>query len=268
LQQAHCEVKKLVLAVKELSSENEEQRANFKAACNQMQSYRSHLNFRLKIAQSKEATLLSEKFRQGESDQVVECLQQIIQEQITEIVSLKSQVEANPLLAQQYAKVQDLEAQLRGVNREGKDIYSLCNAVLANLEKVLRAHEDHNTEIALLEKEIHQGDSDDMLDCEMLDAEVKPEDGIVRFYQTEIAELNDRIAKLEVKNKQYLDLFCGSTGTNATGDLPMPQITDVLRSSEGLDTSHEALELLEETLNDLAAKSSQIEFLKLELQRT
>jgi uncharacterized protein (DUF111 family) len=102
----------------------------------------------------------------------------------------------------------------------------------------------------------------------MLDTEAKPEDGLAKLYQAEIAELNDRIEKLEKKNKKYLDMFCGSAGFTAnSSDLPMPQITDVLRSSEGLETSHEALELLEETLNDLAAKANQIEFFKSELKR-
>lgn len=107
-----------------------------------------------------------------------------------------------------------------------------------------------------------------MLDYEMIDTETKPEDGLAKLYQAEIAELNDRIEKLEKKNKQYLDMFCGSAESKAnSSDLLMPQITDVLRSSEGLETSHEALELLEETLNDLAAKASQIEFFKSELKR-
>lgn len=63
-------------------------------------------------------------------------------------------MEANPLLAQQYARVQELETQIKHQDN-GQDIYQLCNCVLANLEKVLRVHEDHKTEIALLEKELH-----------------------------------------------------------------------------------------------------------------
>lgn len=78
------------MAVKELTTESQEQRANFKSACNQMQSYRSHLNFRLKIAQSKEATLISERFKAGSVSDEVECLAKIIEDQTQEIVSLKS----------------------------------------------------------------------------------------------------------------------------------------------------------------------------------
>jgi hypothetical protein len=55
-----------------------------------MQSYRSHLNFRLKIAQSKEATLISEKFKTGSVSDETECLAKIIEDQTQEIVSLKS----------------------------------------------------------------------------------------------------------------------------------------------------------------------------------
>lgn len=38
-------------------------------------------------------------------------------------------------------------------------------------------------------------------------------------------------------------------------------------TSEGLETSQEALQLLEESLNDLAIKNQQIEFLKAEVQK-
>ena len=54
--------------------------------------------------------MLSDKFKSGEMNDEVECLMKIIDEQNKEIVNLKSMVEANPMLAQQYARVKDLEA--------------------------------------------------------------------------------------------------------------------------------------------------------------
>ena len=72
--------------------------------------------------------------------------------------------------------------------------------------------------------------------------------------------MHDRIARLESKNKEYLDLFCG-TGHD------IQTFADVAMTSEGLETSQEALQLLEESLNDLAAKNQQIEFLKAEVQK-
>jgi hypothetical protein len=55
--------------------------------------------------------LLGEKFKSGASNEV-ECLSKIIEDQTQEIVSLKAMVEANPLLAQQFARVKDLELQM------------------------------------------------------------------------------------------------------------------------------------------------------------
>jgi len=59
----------------------DQQRAGFKHAQDRMQQFRSQLNFRLKIAQGKEAALLSEKFLRGSASDEAECLNQIIQEQ-------------------------------------------------------------------------------------------------------------------------------------------------------------------------------------------
>lgn len=49
----------------------------------------------------------------------------------------------------------------------------------------------------------------------------------------------------------------------------MPQLVDLMRANEGMitETSQEALALLEETLNDLTAKTAQIEYMKGEIGR-
>jgi len=67
-----------------------------------------------------------------------------------------------------------------------------------------------------------------------------------------------RINKLDAKNKEYLELFCGTSNTSSTNEATMPNILDLMKSGDGLinETSQEALALLEETLNDLAAKSA------------
>lgn len=50
LREAHNDTKKLVYQVKDIQTEMEELRANFMGASNQMQSFKTHLNFRLKLA--------------------------------------------------------------------------------------------------------------------------------------------------------------------------------------------------------------------------
>lgn len=81
-------------------------------------------------------------------------------------------VEANPLLASQHARINDLELHLR-LSSDKSDISLICNEVLSRLERVLRAHETHKSEIALLENELHNSSKiDDLqIDCEMLDTE-------------------------------------------------------------------------------------------------
>ena len=88
-----------------------------------------------------------------------------------------------------------------------------------------------------------------------------------RFYENELAEMQARIAKLEAKNKEYLELFCGTQSSASTNEQTMPQLLDALRSTDHCETSNEALALLEESLNDLQAKASQIEYLKSEVMR-
>jgi hypothetical protein len=83
----------------------------------------------------------------------VECLNQIIRDQNLEIIQLKQMVEANPLLASQHAKIHDLELQLKHATDKSQ-ISVLCNDLLSRLERVLRAHETHKSEIALLELEL------------------------------------------------------------------------------------------------------------------
>lgn len=98
--------------------------------------------------------------------------------------------------------------------------------MLARLERVLRAHETHKSEIALLENELHNSSKlDDLqMDCEMLDAEHVPstEEEQRRFYEGEIAEMQSRITKLEAKNKEYLELFCGTQNSASTNEATMP----------------------------------------------
>ena len=98
-----------------------------------------------------------------------------------------------------------------------------------------------------------------MQDCEML--EDNPKGELARFYEAEIDELQGRIINLEAKNQEYLNLFCGGNQT----DIAMLQSLDL--RYEGLDTSQEAIALLEESLSDLAAKNNQIEYMKVELQK-
>ena len=58
----------------------EENRAAFRSASSQLHTFRSQTNFRLKMAQSKLETLLSEKFKQGSASDEVECLRKIIED--------------------------------------------------------------------------------------------------------------------------------------------------------------------------------------------
>jgi prefoldin subunit 5 len=95
-------------------------------------------------------------------------------------------------------------------------------------------------------------------DCEMIDA-----CGNENYYEAEIRELHGRIGRLEAKNKEYLDLFCGGNQQ----DIALVQSLEFVKSSEGLDASAEALQLLQESLDDLSAKSAQIDFLKSEVNR-
>ena len=83
----------------------------------------------------------------------VECLNEIIKDQNLEIIQLKQLVEANPLLASQHAKTHALELQLKHTT-DRSQISVLCNDLLSRLERVLKAHETHKSEIALLELEL------------------------------------------------------------------------------------------------------------------
>jgi len=73
-------------SVKDLQMEFDESRAAFKQASSSLHSFRSTTNFRLKLAQSKMETLLSEKFKDGSTSDEVKCLRKIIEEQNAEIV--------------------------------------------------------------------------------------------------------------------------------------------------------------------------------------
>ena len=83
----------------------------------------------------------------------VECLNEIIKDQNLEIIQLKQLVEANPLLASQHAKTHALELQFKHTT-DRSQISVLCNDLLSRLERVLKAHETHKSEIALLELEL------------------------------------------------------------------------------------------------------------------
>ena len=89
-----------------------------------------------------------------------------------------------------------------------------------------------------------------MLDCEMLDEEhPKPEDRPT-YHENTIKELQARIDKLELKNREYLGMFCGAQVEEGS---EMPNIMDMMKDDGML--SEEAMALLEESLNDLSVKN-------------
>lgn len=102
--------------------------------------------------------MLSDKFQKGSGSDEVECLNEIIKDQNLEIIQLKQLVEANPLLASQHAKTHALELQLKHATDKSQ-ISVLCNDLLSKLERVLRAHETHKSEIALLELELQNANT-------------------------------------------------------------------------------------------------------------
>lgn len=143
-------------------------------------------------------------------------------------------VEANPLLASQHAKILDLELQLKHTTVRSQ-ISVLCNDLISRLEKVLRSHETHKSEIALLELELQNSSQDQQMDCEMLDEFAhKPQNDKVSFFEAELLKMQLRINRLEGKNKEYLELFCGTQNTTSTNEGSMPQILDLMKGGDGI----------------------------------
>jgi len=158
--------------------------------------------------------------------------------------------EANPLLAQEHAKVVDLEVLLRQTS--GSSIVEICNQILQQLEAVLRAHESYKSEIALLEAELHQQQTSGILDCEMLNEDQAMLDDSPSFHEITIKELQARIDKLELKNKEYLEMFCGGKVEDGAD---LPTILEMMKVDGMGNVNEEAMALLEESLNDIASKA-------------
>jgi predicted RNase H-like nuclease (RuvC/YqgF family) len=109
--EATQEIQRLLANQKDNQQSLEDSQAVFRSSLAGMQQYKSQLNFRIKMAQSREQALISEKLQS--KDQEVDLLKRILSDKNRELEELKTCVESNPLLAERHGKVLDLELQLK-----------------------------------------------------------------------------------------------------------------------------------------------------------
>lgn len=150
------------------------------------------------------------------------------------------------------------------------------------LDRALKAHESHLSDIQLLEAELNQvrelyEASEELLqaDVEMIDFSKARVSLISRTSlrrgdlhiqcNRQMDELRARIAQLEAKNKEYLDQMANHNDSEQRRELIRE--TKVARRSGQLDTAgDEVVNLLDETIDELMQKEKAIAYLKNELE--
>lgn len=57
---------------------------------------------------------------------------------------------------------------------------------------------------------------------------------MITFYKSELKDMQLRINKLEAKNKEYLELICGTHNRSSLNEATMPPIFDLMKSGDAL----------------------------------
>ena len=137
--------------------------ATFTKASRDMERFKTSFNFRLNLEKSRVQLLRKEHFVKFDAANVeipaeVKALKELLASQDTEIKDLRALVENNPILAERHAKVLQLENHLKRLvpppTQPADDV--LMNKVLEHVEQVMRALEEHKTNLAFLECEMAQ----------------------------------------------------------------------------------------------------------------
>ena len=131
--------------------------ATFSKASRDMESFKKSFNFRLNLEKSRVQLLRKEHFAKFDAANVdipaeVKELRELLDSQDAEIKELRSLVDNNPNLAERHARVLQLENQLKGQTSKQAD--TVMSKVLELVEQVMRALEEHKTNLAFLECEV------------------------------------------------------------------------------------------------------------------
>ena len=126
-----------------------------------MERFKTSFNFRLNLEKSRVQLLRKEHFVKFDAANVeipaeVGALKELLASQDTEIKDLRALVENNPILAERHAKVLQLENQLKRLAAPQPAEDGLMSKVLEHVEQVMRALEEHKTNLAFLECEMAQ----------------------------------------------------------------------------------------------------------------
>ena len=161
LKDSEAKIKQLTQQLKEQESREAEMNATFTKASRDMERFKTSFNFRLNLEKSRVQLLRKEHFAKFDAANVdipaeVQALKELLASQDTEIKDLRALVENNPILAERHAKVLQLENHLKRMAPPQPSDDVLMNKVLEHVEQVMRALEEHKTNLAFLECEMSQ----------------------------------------------------------------------------------------------------------------
>ena len=149
------------MQLKESQSREDEMNATFTKASRDMESFKKSFNFRLNLEKSRVQILRKDHFTKFDAANIdipteVAELKALLESQDEEIKDLRLLVDNNPNLAERHARVHQLENQLKHQMSQSSDSAAM-NKIIELSEEVMRALEDHKTNLAFLECEVAQG---------------------------------------------------------------------------------------------------------------